>query len=138
MDQIQKIKSAACYFPIIGFLYSFYIVLKGGENKLVKFHAAQCLLIGVWFIWVELVLMLWIVVVSGFKGIYFMEFSGINAFVLVSKAIILFGLLLCFILMVKAYIGKFKLPLIGEIADGFLKFEPWLYGWKPENYLEEK
>jgi uncharacterized membrane protein len=132
MDQIIRLKSAACYFPILGFLYSFYIVLKGDDNKLVKFHAAQCSLIGAWFIWIALALMLWIVVGSGFVGIY-MEFPS----VLVYKAIILFGLLLCFNLMVKAYVGKFKLPLIGKFAERYLKVEPLLFGLKPEHNLEE-
>jgi uncharacterized membrane protein len=96
MNLEENIASALCYvlFWVTGII--FYILEK--NNKIVRFHAMQSILLflplqilsmfGFWFLW-------WL--------------AGL---------IWLFVFILWLILMLKAYQGeKFKLPIIGDIAE---------------------
>lgn len=112
-------KAAMCYFPVFGFLYSFLVFIKGDEPKPVKFHAAQCLLIGTGFMVSMVALMFVVIIANALAGIAILEALGLIAFVLGYNAVLWAGFLMCFILMAKAYGGLFMAPLVGQAAEEF-------------------
>ncbi|UCF12493.1 MAG: DUF4870 domain-containing protein [Thermoplasmatales archaeon] len=95
----ENIEGAFCYilFFVTGII--FYILEK--DNKFVKFHAMQAILV---FLpaWIIVILLGWIPVLGW----------------IISGLIALLTLILWLILMLKAYQGeKFKLPIVGDIAE---------------------
>jgi uncharacterized membrane protein len=102
MNIEENIASMLCYIGVWVTGLIFYLLEK--ENKTVKFHAMQSLLtfIGVFIVYFVIFFLTW-----------FVPFMWMLS--------ILFGLLvfiLWIILVIKAYQGeKFKLPIIGDIAE---------------------
>lgn len=88
----------------------FFVIEK--ENKYVRFHAMQSILFGAAWI------VLWIVLGIVSLGLIFVPIIGwiINAVIYLGLG--LGGFILWLLLMYKAYQGeKFKLPIIGDIAE---------------------
>lgn len=82
------------------------------ENKYVRFHAMQAILFGATWI------ILWIVLSIVLTALWFVPVVGwiINAVIYIGLG--LGGFILWLLLMYKAYQGeKFKLPIIGDIAE---------------------
>ena len=102
MNIEENIASMLCYIGVWVTGLIFYLLEK--ENKTVKFHAMQSLLtfIGVFIVYFVIFFLTW-----------FIPFMWMFS--------VLFGLLvfiLWIILVIKAYQGeKFKLPIIGDIAE---------------------
>jgi uncharacterized membrane protein len=99
MNLDENIAGALCY--ILGFITGIVFYLMEKENKFVRFHAMQSILVFL-PVWVIVILISWIPgigwAVSGLLG--------------------LLSLILWLILMIKAYQGeKFKLPVVGDIAE---------------------
>jgi uncharacterized membrane protein len=99
MNLDENIAGALCY--ILGFITGIIFYLIEKENKFVRFHAMQSILVFL-PVWIIVWLLGWIPVfgwiVSGLLG--------------------LLSLILWLILMIKAYQGeKFKLPIVGDIAE---------------------
>ena len=95
----ENIEGALCYilFFVTGIV--FYVLEK--DNKFVKFHAMQAILV---FLpaWIIVILLGWI------------PFLGW----IIAGLIALLTVILWLILMLKAYQGeKFKLPVVGDIAE---------------------
>jgi len=95
----ENIEGALCYilFFVTGIV--FYVLEK--DNKFVKFHAMQAILV---FLpaWIVVILLGWI------------PFLGW----IIAGLIALLTVILWLILMLKAYQGeKFKLPVVGDIAE---------------------
>ncbi|MCM8770622.1 MAG: DUF4870 domain-containing protein [Candidatus Omnitrophica bacterium] len=91
-----------CYLPFfIGLILSIVFIVMEKQNKFVRFHALQSILFCVAMIIIGAIL-----AVIPIIGWITMPLIGILAIILV------------IILMIKAYQGeKFKLPVIGEIAE---------------------
>ena len=88
----------------------FYIVEK--DNKFVKFHAMQSILV-----FLPLMVLAWIL--GGFFGV-FGFFTGLFFLWICSWIIWVIILILWLILMLKAFQGeKFKLPIVGDIAEKY-------------------
>ncbi len=88
----------------------FYVIEK--ENKFVRFHAMQAILLGAAWI------VLWIALAILMMMLVFIPFIGwiINA--IAYLAVGLGGLVLWLLLIFKAFKGeRFKLPVIGDIAE---------------------
>ena len=97
----ENVAGALCY--LFGFITGLIFYLLENQNKFVKFHAMQSLIT---FLGVFIVLMV----------IWWVPFFGW----ILRSIIILLALILWVILMVKAYYGeKFKLPIIGDIAEQY-------------------
>jgi len=92
--------SLLCYIPSAGFIISIIFYCLEKENKFLRFHALQSILLGVACIII-------IPVISFIRIIGLLSFLvGLAAFVLL------------IILMIKSYNGqKIKLPVIGDIAE---------------------
>ncbi len=106
----ENVEGALCY--LFGWLTGivFYIVEK--DNKFVKFHAMQSILV---FLPLQI---LWIIFGGGmFLGSMF--FWGAWFFLIwIGWLIAIVMLILWLVLMLKAYKGeKFKLPIVGDIAE---------------------
>ncbi|NYT06261.1 MAG: DUF4870 domain-containing protein [Methanomicrobiales archaeon] len=93
----ENVASAACY--VLGWLTGIIFFLMEKENKTVRFHAMQ-----------SIITFLSLSILSYIFG----WISG-----LLSLLISLLTLILWLVLMIKAYQGeKFKLPIVGDIAEG--------------------
>lgn len=105
-----NLAAALAYFLTIITGIIFFLIEK--ENKYVRFHAMQAILLGA--AWV----ILWIVLVIVMTVLAFVPIIGwiINA--VVYAVLGLGGLILWIFLMYKAYSGeRFKIPVIGDIAE---------------------
>jgi uncharacterized membrane protein len=102
----ENIVSLLCYLVVWVTGIIFYLVEK--DNKMVKFHALQSVLT-----FLPLNILYWIL------G-YIFWWSGIGYIVTLILGIIMF--ILWIVLMIKAYQGeKYKLPIVGDIADNATK-----------------
>lgn len=93
------------------------------SSRLVRFHAMQSLLLGAAMIVLSIVLSVLMMVVVGVVGVASSTLAGIVG--LLSMLLwfgLWIGMLLVWVLcLVKAYQGQiFKLPVIGNIAEGFI------------------
>jgi uncharacterized membrane protein len=98
---------------ILGWITGLIFFLIEKENKFVRFHAMQSMIVfGALFI-------LYIVVGMFMTALAMMRLGFlIHFFYLVNGVVMLVGLVLWVVLMIKAYQGeKFKLPVIGDIAE---------------------
>ena len=94
-DLGENIRGALCY--VLGFISGIFFLLTEKENKFVRFHAMQSVI-------VSLGLMLFMMI----------PVFGWMLSVFVAPLSIILGLFL----MYKAYLGeKFKLPIIGDLAE---------------------
>ncbi|HZX19613.1 MAG TPA: DUF4870 domain-containing protein [archaeon] len=102
----QNVAGALCY--LLGFITGILFLLIEKDNKFVKFHAMQAILFSVAFFVASVILsMFWVIPFLGWL------IAGIG-----STLLGIAGLLLWLFLMWKAYQGeKFKLPVIGDIAE---------------------
>ncbi len=102
----ENVASLLCYLVVWITGIIFYLVEK--DNKIVKFHALQSVLT-----FLPLNIIYWIL------G-YMVWWSGIAYVLALFVGIIMF--ILWIVLMIKAYQGeKFKLPIVGDIADNATK-----------------
>jgi uncharacterized membrane protein len=103
----ENIEGALCY--LLGWLTGIVLFIVEKDNKFVKFHAMQSILVFLplhilWFIF-------------GGAG-FFYWYGGLAALWICGWIISLIMLLLWLILMLKAYQGeKYKLPIVGDIAE---------------------
>ena len=94
-DLGENIRGALCY--ILGFFSGIFFLITEKENKFVRFHAMQSTII--------------------FGVLFLISFVPILGWAL-SVFLIPLSLLLWLFLMYKAYQGeKFKLPVIGDLAE---------------------
>jgi len=102
-------KAAALLSYLLGFVSGIVFFVIEKENKFVRFHAMQSIIV--------------------FGGIFVLRFVLMTAFgfipsvvYMVSVMISIAGLILWVVLMVKAYQGEyFKLPVIGDMAEKQVK-----------------
>ncbi len=94
----ENVAGLLCY--ILGFITGILFILIEKENKFVRFHAMQSIIlsIGLFVIQIALAMIPFLVMISSLVG--------------------LAGFILAIFLMYKAYQGeKYKLPVIGDIAE---------------------
>lgn len=102
----ENIEGALCY--LLGFVTGIVFLLLEKDNKFVKFHAVQSIAI-------SLLLFVIGMIISAFVMI---SFSTMWLFGGLYSLLSLIELVLWLVLMIKAYQGeKFKLPVVGEIAE---------------------
>jgi len=115
MNLDENIAGALSYliFWISGIV--FYIIEK--ENKTVRFHAMQSILT-----FIPLFFIAWIIGWLGAPRYYSYSWNTGNlALLWISWIIWVITIILWIILMIKAYQGeKFKLPVIGDIAEKYV------------------
>jgi uncharacterized membrane protein len=94
-DLGENIKGALCYF--LGFISGAFFLFTEKENKFVRFHAMQSIIV--------------------FGILFLVSFVPVLGWIL-SVFLVPLALLLWLFLMYKAYQGeKFKLPVIGDLAE---------------------
>ena len=94
-DLGENIRGALCY--ILGFVSGIFFILTEKKNKFVRFHAMQSIIV--------------------FLGLTFLMMIPFLGWIL-SVFIVPLSLILWLFLMYKAYQGeKFKLPIIGDLAE---------------------
>ena len=105
-----------CYLPVcaISLIYSIIVLVTDKQNRTMRFHAFQSLLLTAAYIVVVIALQIFAAVVGGVTG------SGLLAsllFLLVMVAVVAFlGAMIYG--MVKGYQGQqFKFPVVGEMAE---------------------
>jgi uncharacterized membrane protein len=99
MNLDENIAGALCY--LLGFITGIVFYLIEKENKFVRFHAMQSILVFL-PVWIIVWLLGWIPVLGW----------------IVSGLLFLLSLILWLVLMIKAYQGeKFKLPIVGDMAE---------------------
>jgi uncharacterized membrane protein len=104
---------AALLSYVLGWVTGLVFFLIEKENKFVRFHAMQSII-------VSGALFIFYIVIGVFTGILATIGLGvlIPLFALLNGLIGLLGLILWILLMVKAYQGeKFKLPIAGDMAE---------------------
>jgi uncharacterized membrane protein len=101
----ENIASALTY--VLGFITGIIFILMEKENKTVRFHAMQSNITSGILVVIQIVLM----VVA-----FIIPFIGI-----LSLLIGLVGIILWLVLIIKAFQGeKFKLPVIGDMAESYV------------------
>lgn len=104
----ENIEGALCY--LLGWITGIIFYIVEPKNKFVKFHAMQSTIV-----FLPLMILAWL-----FSGAFGVLFWGM-AWVFISMIGLLLWIvffILWLILMLKAYQGeKFKLPVVGDIAD---------------------
>ncbi len=94
----ENVAGLLCY--ILGFITGIIFILIEKENKFVRFHAMQSIILsgGLFILQIALMMVPFLVMISSLVG--------------------LAGFILAIFLMYKAYQGeKYKLPVIGDIAE---------------------
>jgi uncharacterized membrane protein len=108
----ENVASAACY--VLGWLTGIIFFLVEKDNKTVKFHAMQSILT-----FLPLTILIWIISAI-FFGAFIYGMWGIWSLIITLIEIVM--LLLWLFLMFKAYQGeKFKVPIVGDIAENQVK-----------------
>jgi uncharacterized membrane protein len=106
----ENVASAACYF--LGWVTGIVFYVMEKENKTVRFHAMQSILT-----FLPFTILIWILN-AVFLSMFFLW--GVWGLVIMLVEIVM--LILWLVLMFKAYSGeKFKLPIVGDIAEGQVK-----------------
>ena len=104
----ENIEGALCY--VLGWLTGIVFFVIEKDNKFVKFHAMQSILV---FLPLQII---WFV--FGGAGFFSVFWYGLGFLWLCGWIIALIMLLLWLVLMLKAFQGeKFKLPIVGDIAE---------------------
>lgn len=105
-----NIAGALAYFLTVLTGIIFYIIEK--ENKFVRFHAMQAILVGAAGIALGIAISILSIVLA------FIPFIGWIIIMVLNFGLMLGGLVLWIFLMFKAFKGeKFKLPVIGDLAE---------------------
>ncbi len=104
---------AASLSYLLTWLTGIIFLLIERDDEYVRFHARQAIAFGVASV------ITWVVLFIFFSVIEFIPFVGDIVSTLVGGAFLIAWLVLWILLMVKAYQGeRFKLPFLGEIAEG--------------------
>jgi len=111
-----NVGSLLCYLPIclISLIYSIIVIVSDKENKQVRFHAFQSILLSVLYIVVVIVLQIFAAIVgialnSGILA------SLVSLLVLVAVVAFLGAMIFG---MIKGYQGQmFKFPIVGDMAE---------------------
>jgi uncharacterized membrane protein len=115
----ENVASAACY--VLGWLTGIIFFLMEKDNKTVRFHAMQSVLT-----FLPLTILYWIISMiismmffgAGMYGAY----GAWGILYVITNLIAIVMLILWLVLMFKAYQGeKFKLPIVGDIAENQVK-----------------
>lgn len=105
----QNIEGALCY--IFGWITGIVFYLLEEDNKFIRFHAIQSIL-------VFLPLTILGFFLGGFFGFGFWWGPGWYFIWVIGTLIWILTLILWLVLMLKAYSGeKYKLPIVGDIAE---------------------
>ena len=106
----ENVASAACY--VLGWVTGIIFYVMEKENKTVRFHAMQSILT-----FLPFTILIWIL-----NAIFLSMFFLWGVWGLIIMLVELVMLILWLVLMYKAYSGeKFKLPIVGDIAEGQVK-----------------
>jgi uncharacterized membrane protein len=113
---------AALLSYILGLISGLVFFLIEKDSRLVKFHAAQSMVLS--GVWIVVGIAIWIL--SIFNWIVIGQISGLLSFLisivvgLVAFALGIGGLIAVIMCLIKAFQGQyFKLPVIGNIAEKF-------------------
>ncbi len=111
----KNVGSLLCYLPVcaVNLIYSILVIVQDKENKDVRFHAFQSLLL----LGACVVIGIGIGILGGIAGVMQSTILALLVFLvqLAFGLAILGALILC---MVKAFQGQmFKLPIIGDMAE---------------------
>lgn len=108
----ENIEGALCY--VLGFITGIVFYLIETENKFVRFHAVQSIIVFGGLFVLNLILSIVISI------LYFVPFIGWIVGIL-GGLLSFAGLILWIVLMVKAYQGEeYRLPTVGEIAEKYV------------------
>lgn len=105
-----------CYLPIcaINLIYSIIVVVAEKDNRMVRFHAFQSLLL----IAAIFVIMVVLSIFGFIIGMVLRSFIISMLFSLLSWGLLLIFVVIAIFMCVKAYKGsEFKLPIIGDMAQ---------------------
>ena len=111
-----NVGSLLCYLPVcaISLIYSIIVIATDKDNKAVRFHAFQSLILTVAYIVVVVVLTVIGGIVAGVTGSAILG----SLFSLLSLVVVLGFLIAMIIGCVKGYTGaSYKLPIIGDMAE---------------------
>lgn len=111
----SNVGALLCYMPIclISLIYSIIVIVSDKDNKLVRFHAFQSLLLTVLYI----VAVLGISIIGGVIGAVISGTIG-TLFSLLTFVIIIAFLGAMIFGCIKGYQGeKFKFPIVGDMAE---------------------
>ena len=105
-----------CYLPIcaISLIYSIIVLVTDKENKFMRFHAVQSLILTVAYIVVVIAVQIFIAMVGAITG------STVLSLLL---SLVLIAVIIAFLAamiygMVKGYQGQtFKFPVVGDLAE---------------------
>jgi len=90
-----------CYAPYIGLIMAIVLFVIEKQNKFVRFHALQSIVLCVALILLSMIL----------------AFIPLIGWVIM-PVVVIGSIILCIVLMIKAYQGEmFKLPVVGDIAE---------------------
>jgi uncharacterized membrane protein len=104
----ENVEGALCY--VLGFVTGIVFLLMEKDNKFVKFHAIQSIVISLILIIVNMLI----------TTLLYSMFSYATMWLAasISSLISLVGLAILLVLIIKAFQGEmFKLPVIGDIAE---------------------
>ena len=106
----QNVASALCY--VLGWLTGILFILVEKENKVVRFHAMQSIIV-----FLSLGILGWIIgaMFMGSGGYYYSSSWGFWS--MVTSLIFVIEIILWLVLIIKAYQGEtFQVPIAGQIA----------------------
>lgn len=102
----ENVEGALCY--VLGFITGIIFFIMEKDNKFVKFHAVQSIAT-----FVPLMILGWAI-----SSVMFISYSTMWLGGMLTSLIFLVELILWLVLIMKAYQGeKFKLPIVGDIAE---------------------
>lgn len=111
-----NVGSLLCYLPVclISLIYSIIVIATDKENKQVRFHAFQSLILSVAYIVVVIVLQVFAMIVG-----VALNSAAIASLIGLLVLVVLVGFLGAMIFgMIKGYQGQqFKFPIIGDMAE---------------------
>jgi uncharacterized membrane protein len=111
-----NVGSLLCYLPVclISLIYSIIVIVTDKENKQVRFHAFQSLILSVAYIVVVIVLQVFAMIVG-----VALNSAAIASLIGLLVLVVLVGFLGAMIFgMIKGYQGQqFKFPIIGDMAE---------------------
>ena len=105
-----------CYMPVcaVSLIYSIIVIVQEKENKLMRFHAFQSLILTIAYVVVVVAVSVVGGIIAGVANsmaIGFLANGVVLLIVIAFLGLMVFG-------MVKGYQGqKFKIPVIGDMAD---------------------
>lgn len=107
-----------CYMPLcaVSLIYSIIVIVQEKENKLMRFHAFQSLILTIAYVVVVVALSVVGGIIAGVANSMALGFlvNGVVLLVIIAfLGLMVFG-------MVKGYQGeKFKMPIVGDLAEKY-------------------